>query len=58
MPAGCDDCDYNCRAAGTACERRCFVDTVGGAHSGRSMCEYTCQQIVRACQGSCEAQCR
>jgi hypothetical protein len=58
MPAGCDDCDFNCRSAGTACERRCFVDTAGGSRSGRQTCEYTCQQITRACQDACEAQCR
>ncbi|MFT3769430.1 MAG: hypothetical protein QM820_28665 [Minicystis sp.] len=57
MPAGCDDCDYNCRSSGTACERRCFVDFAGG-RSGRSGCEYNCQQITRACQDSCAAQCR
>ncbi|MFO0756822.1 MAG: hypothetical protein U0359_10035 [Byssovorax sp.] len=58
MPAGCDDCDYDCRAAGTACEHRCFVDTAGGAGAGRDLCNATCAQITRACQAGCEARCR
>lgn len=58
MPAGCDDCDFDCRSAGTDCERRCFVDTAGGARSGKQACEYGCAQITRACQAQCASRCR
>ena len=58
MPADCDDCDFNCRSSGTACENRCFRDTQGTGRSARAQCEYQCQQITRACQDACGARCR
>ena len=56
MPAGCDDCDFDCRSIGGDCERRCFVDF--RERGGRTNCENGCKQITRACQRQCESMCR
>lgn len=56
MPAGCDDCDFDCRSIGGDCERRCFVDFRDRGE--RTNCENGCKQITRACQRGCEARCQ
>ena len=56
MPAGCDDCDFDCRSIGTDCERRCFVDFRD--RGPQTNCNNGCKQITRACQRSCETMCR
>jgi hypothetical protein len=58
LPADCDDCDYNCRSSGTACENRCFRDTQSTGQAARSQCEYGCRQITRACQDAYATRCR
>lgn len=58
LPADCEDCDFNCRSAGTACEHRCFVDHQDSRAWGRDGCNETCAQITRACQAGCESRCR
>jgi hypothetical protein len=58
LPADCEDCDFNCRSTGTACEHRCFVDHQNSRAWGRDGCNETCTQITRACQSGCESRCR